>query len=63
VSDDGIGFDAEAALREGRGFGLESMQERARTVGGTLSIWSGPGEGTEISAILPRDRMPLAVAD
>ena len=63
VADNGIGFDAEAALRDGHGFGLESMQERARTVGGTLSIWSGPGEGTEISATLPRDRAQLAVAD
>jgi signal transduction histidine kinase len=63
VTDDGIGFDAEAALRDGRGFGLESMRERARTVGGTLSIWSGPGEGTEISATLPRDRAQLAVAE
>ena len=63
VTDDGIGFDAEAALRDGHGFGLESMRERARTVGGTLSIWSGPGEGTEISATLPRDRAQLAFAD
>ena len=63
VTDDGIGFDAEAALRDGHGFGLENMQERARTVGGTLSIWSGPGEGTEISATLPRDRAQLAFAD
>jgi signal transduction histidine kinase len=63
VTDDGIGFDAEAALRDGRGFGLENMRERARTVGGTLSIWSGPGEGTEISATLPRDRAHVAVAD
>jgi signal transduction histidine kinase len=63
VTDDGVGFDAEAALRDGRGFGLESMQERARTVGGTLSIWSGPGEGTEISATLPADRARLALSD
>jgi signal transduction histidine kinase len=63
VTDDGIGFDAEAALRDGHGFGLESMQERARTVGGTLSIWSGPGQGAEISATLPRDRAQLAFAD
>ena len=63
VSDDGIGFDAEAALRDGRGFGLESMRARARAAGGTLSIWSGPGEGTEISATLPRDRAQLGVAD
>jgi signal transduction histidine kinase len=61
VTDDGVGFDAEAALRDGRGFGLESMQERARDVGGTLSIWSGPSEGTQVSATLPRDRARLSV--
>jgi signal transduction histidine kinase len=61
ITDDGIGFDAEAARRDGRGFGLESMQERARSVGGTLSIWSGPGEGTEISATLPADRAQLVL--
>ena len=55
VSDDGSGFDVEDALRDGRGFGLESMRKRARAVGGTLSIWSAPGQGTEISAILPRE--------
>ena len=55
VTDNGSGFDVEAALRDGRGFGLESMRERARMLGGTLSIWSGPGQGTEISAILPRE--------
>ena len=61
VTDDGVGFDAEAALREGRGFGLESMRERARAAGGTLSIWSGPSQGTRVSATLPRDRSRLAV--
>jgi signal transduction histidine kinase len=61
ISDDGVGFDAEAALRDGRGFGLEGMQERARTVGGTLSIWSGPSEGTRVTATLPCDRAPLSV--
>jgi signal transduction histidine kinase len=39
------------------------MQARARAAGGTLSIWSGPGEGTEISATLPHDRAQLGVAD
>ena len=60
VTDDGVGFDAEAALRDGRGFGLESMRERAHTVGGTLSIGSRPGQGTEINAILPRQETALS---
>jgi signal transduction histidine kinase len=60
VTDDGVGFDAEAALCDGRGFGLESMRERAHTVGGTLSIGSRPGQGTEINAILPRQETALS---
>jgi signal transduction histidine kinase len=60
VTDDGVGFDAEAALRDGRGFGLESMRERAHTVGGTLSIGSRPGQGTEINAILPRQETAIS---
>jgi signal transduction histidine kinase len=62
VADNGVGFDAEAARRDGRGFGLESMQQRARGAGGTLSIWSGPAQGTEVVATLPRDRAPLVLA-
>jgi signal transduction histidine kinase len=62
VGDNGVGFDAEAAQREGRGFGLASMQERAQAAGGTLWIWSGPAEGTEISATLPRNRAQLGLA-
>ncbi len=60
VTDDGVGFDAEAALRDGRGFGLESMRERAHTLGGTLSIVSRPGQGTEINAILPRQETAIS---
>ena len=53
ITDNGVGFDAAAALRDGRGFGLENMQERAHSVGGRLSIWSGPSEGTRVMATLP----------
>ena len=62
VSDNGIGFDAETARLDGRGFGMASMEERARTVGGTLSVRSRSGAGTEVSAALPCDRPQLAVA-
>ena len=37
VSDSGVGFDLDAALK-GRGLGLISMQERVRLVNGTISI-------------------------
>ncbi len=57
ISDDGVGFDPDAppGLLEagGRGFGLTSMQERARLVDGQISIRSAPGVGTEIVAVVP----------
>lgn len=58
VHDDGTGFDVEAEIeRTGRGLGLLEMQERARQVGGKLSVESAPGAGTrvrlEMPAVLP----------
>lgn len=50
VSDDGCGFDPDQA---GEGFGLLGMRERALLVGGTLSVTSGHGQTTCISAVLP----------
>ncbi len=47
IADDGTGFDPEAA-REGGGLGLSSMQERVARLGGTLALYSRPGEGTRI---------------
>ncbi len=51
VEDDGVGFDP--AERDGRGFGLTSMRERARALGGQLSISSAPGAGTKIEVVIP----------
>lgn len=51
VRDDGKGFDV--AERVGKGFGLAGMHERVEALGGSLSIDSKPGEGTEVSATLP----------
>ncbi|MEA2125000.1 MAG: two-component system, NarL family, sensor histidine kinase UhpB [Solirubrobacteraceae bacterium] len=54
VADDGGGFDALGANRNGKlrarpgGLGLNGMRERALLVGGSLSIFSRPGEGTTI---------------
>jgi len=47
VVDDGIGFDIEAAGTKG-GVGLTSMRERAQRLGGTLTIRTAPGGGTQI---------------
>ncbi|MQA99336.1 MAG: hypothetical protein GEU78_03440 [Actinobacteria bacterium] len=50
VQDDGIGFDPGET--EG-GFGLFSMQERARLLGGDFRIASKRGEGTIVEAEIP----------
>jgi PAS domain S-box-containing protein len=55
VSDEGVGFDPEAAMRTS-GFGLISMQERLRLVGGQCLIESQPGAGTRICARVPLRR-------
>jgi signal transduction histidine kinase len=51
VDDDGIGFDPED--RDGRGFGLTSMSERARALGGELRVVSKPDSGTCIEVVIP----------
>jgi signal transduction histidine kinase len=51
VNDNGQGFDV--ASRVGKGFGLTGMHERVAALGGSLSIDSHPGRGTEVSATLP----------
>jgi signal transduction histidine kinase len=48
VADDGVGFDPSAAALRSRRLGLTSMEERARAVGGSLTIDSRPGEGTRV---------------
>ena len=56
VRDDGIGFDPEAPIDRGAdkgGFGLINMRERARLLGGDLTVKSGPGQGTVVEATLP----------
>jgi len=57
ISDDGIGFDPSAphaALSStGAGFGLISMQDRARLAGGSIEIHSTPDVGTRVEATIP----------
>jgi signal transduction histidine kinase len=52
VCDSGRGFDVETAVRS-QGLGLASMRERARLVGGTISIESKPTRGTTIHVRVP----------
>lgn len=55
VSDDGCGFvpDAAMGVRDDGGQGLISLGDRAATLGGTFSITSKPGEGTNACLRLP----------
>jgi signal transduction histidine kinase len=54
IVDDGRGFDTAAATRQRRrgGFGLVSMSERARAVGGVLHVESKRGAGTTVEVEL-----------
>ena len=56
VTDDGVGFDPEAALATSdgdRGFGVRGMRDRARLLGARFAIRSRPGEGTRVEVDLP----------
>jgi signal transduction histidine kinase len=51
ITDFGIGFDAPS-IREKKGLGLITMEERVLSVGGRCSIQSSPGSGTEVRVIV-----------
>jgi two-component system, NarL family, sensor kinase len=56
IQDDGVGFDVKQKKESGSGssgLGLKSMQNRAKMIGGNLSIQSEPGKGTAISVTVP----------
>ena len=55
VRDDGRGIDAEVLRADGRErhFGLRGMRERAKLVGGKLTVWSGLDTGTEVELSIP----------
>lgn len=52
VVDDGRGFDMAKARRRG-GLGLVSLEERARLVGGRVTIASQPHHGTAVRIVVP----------
>ena len=56
MRDDGDGFDPELIqMRQTSrpSLGLAGMRERASLLGGTVSLQSGPGQGTMIEARIP----------
>jgi signal transduction histidine kinase len=58
VRDDGKGIGSEVLRGDGREghYGLHGMKERAKLVGGKLTIWSEVDGGTEVELIIPASR-------
>ncbi|MDQ4116089.1 MAG: histidine kinase [Actinomycetota bacterium] len=54
VTDDGAGFDPEAA--PGNGSGLTNITDRLGALGGTLTLQSSSGSGTSVHGRVPIDR-------
>jgi signal transduction histidine kinase len=48
ISDDGVG-----GADESRGSGLRGLADRVEALGGTLRVWSPPGAGTRLRAVIP----------
>jgi two-component system sensor histidine kinase UhpB len=53
VRDNGKGFDV-VSQGDGGGIGLSGMAERARLVGGELTVTSSPGAGTRVRLYIPQ---------
>jgi len=56
IVDNGRGFEPVrngTRVLEGRGMGLPTVEERVRFIGGSMSVKSTPGEGTELRIVVP----------
>jgi len=53
INDDGIGFDPK---ENPSGFGIRSMQDRAKSLGSAVTLVSAPGNGTRISFTVPLEK-------
>jgi signal transduction histidine kinase len=58
VWDNGVGFIASQV--SATSFGLQTMRERARLLGGKLAVTSRPGQGTEVRLVVPGGTGPEA---
>ncbi|MGH9868065.1 MAG: MASE1 domain-containing protein [Candidatus Polarisedimenticolia bacterium] len=54
VSDAGRGFDPRSSMGARDGFGLFSIRERVRSLGGQVTVESAPGRGTRVRMLVPR---------
>ncbi|UOQ70229.1 sensor histidine kinase [Hymenobacter cellulosilyticus] len=59
ADDNGRGFSATA--RPDRGLGLQMLTDRVELLGGTLTIDSSPGYGTQVRIRIPHQPVPLGV--
>ena len=58
VRDDGKGVDPKSLSADGREghYGLRGMRERAKLIGGQLTVWSELDSGTEVELTIPAAR-------
>jgi signal transduction histidine kinase len=65
VRDDGKGIDPKLLSDDGREghFGLRGMRERAKLIGGKLTVWSELDAGTEVELGIPAARAYTTATD
>ncbi len=58
IRDDGKGFDERILVGKPTGghYGLQGMRERARLIGGKLTVWSKVSTGTEVELCIPASK-------
>jgi len=52
IEDNGQGFDVQAQVQSGH-YGMKTMRERCRLLGGSLTVESSPGNGTSLYIEVP----------
>lgn len=58
VTDNGLGFPLAPSSSGHRSYGLNGMRERAQSLGGSVTIASGPGQGTRVIVTVPLEAKP-----